>query len=255
MTGDDALRERVAELEARLERVTRAQAEHERTATDSQGRKWTVSDLMGMGLTRRQALGAVAAIVGGATLSSALSGQVAAQPTGDEGAVGQSGDRVEVWASEIDATEVATDERSVTNIVGAASHNTTQNLTTSAITQVTLDVNDIEDSSVVDVDLANNKLITKKSGKYFCVGQVTFAGSTGWSLGDFVRAQLVAGGTGRENQAHHTGANALFSVTATAIFDLAQNDDILLRAEQRAGQNEEITGTTSTNYLQVAFLG
>lgn len=105
---EEALRDRVAELEARLDATARAQAEHERSATDPQGRKWTVSDLMGMGLTRRQALGAVAAIAGGATLSSAFSGSAAAQPTGDEGVVGESGERVEVWASEVDALEVAT---------------------------------------------------------------------------------------------------------------------------------------------------
>lgn len=109
MAADDpALRERVSQLEAEIDTLTHGQARLERGALDAQGRRWTLGDFMAMGLTRRQALGALGSLAMGASLGAAITGQVRAQPTGDEGQVGQSGNRVEVWASEIDATEVAT---------------------------------------------------------------------------------------------------------------------------------------------------
>jgi len=116
MSSDaQALRERVAELEDRLDNLTRAQAEHEHVAVDDHGRMVSMDDLLAMGFTRRQALGAIAAIAGGASLATALTDQVMAQPTGNEGQVGTQANPVEVWASEIDATEVATAEGEITN--------------------------------------------------------------------------------------------------------------------------------------------
>lgn len=72
---------------------------------DKRTLKELLADYRDSSITRRAAMGGAAALMGGAAFGA---GRVTAQPTGDEGQVGQQGDRVEAWVSEMDALEVDT---------------------------------------------------------------------------------------------------------------------------------------------------
>lgn len=107
---DEAAKQRIAELEDRVDSLSHGQARLERGAVDETGQAWTMADLLNIGLSRRQAMGALASIAGGATLATALTQAVAADAsTSDgDGDVGQPGNRVDVFADGVDATSVST---------------------------------------------------------------------------------------------------------------------------------------------------
>jgi len=102
-----ALRERVGELEDRLTRLTQA----EDVAVDQDGRQWTLGDLMNIGLTRREAMLALSALVGGAALPYAISTAVTTEANAQSGAVGQIGtsdESVDVYGATVDADSLNT---------------------------------------------------------------------------------------------------------------------------------------------------
>jgi len=90
-SNEQELRERVAELEERIDDLTTAGE----VAVDAQGREWTLADLMNIGLTRRQALGTLAAMAGsGLTLWAAIresTGTAKAVGTSEVGQFGEPG--------------------------------------------------------------------------------------------------------------------------------------------------------------------
>jgi len=101
-----ALRERVAALEDRLDELTSREA----GTTDQQGRQWGPTDLMQLGLSRRQAIVAFGMLAGGAALPTALRSAVETAAASDGSAVGDVGsstNRVNVYAHVLNA-EAAT---------------------------------------------------------------------------------------------------------------------------------------------------
>jgi hypothetical protein len=100
----DALRDRVAQLEEQQEKLIQG-------AVDAQGRNWSVSDFLNLGLSRRQALTAVAAIASGATIGGALREAVGAASAGPstsdtDGDVGMPSNRVDLFADGVDANDL-----------------------------------------------------------------------------------------------------------------------------------------------------
>ncbi|WP_251342431.1 hypothetical protein [Haloplanus halophilus] len=100
----EALRDRVAQLEDQQEQLAQG-------ATDAQGRSWTVSDFLSLGLTRRQAVTALGLIAGGMALPTALTQSAVAAP-GDDGdtVLGSSSNRWDAWMDELDANAVSTEK-------------------------------------------------------------------------------------------------------------------------------------------------
>jgi len=103
-----ALRERVAALEDRLDELTSREA----GTTDQQGRQWGPTDLMQLGLSRRQAIVAFGMLAGGAALPTALRSAVETAAASDGSAVGDVGsstNRVNVYAHVLNADDVNSD--------------------------------------------------------------------------------------------------------------------------------------------------
>jgi len=104
----------VSELVERVEALEKTQEDLKQGAIDAQGRNWSVTDFLNLGLSRRQALSAVAVISGGGTAASALI-QVVSEPAaadpGDNGntTLGSSSNRWDAWMGEIDANTLSTD--------------------------------------------------------------------------------------------------------------------------------------------------
>ncbi|QGX95933.1 hypothetical protein EI982_14640 [Haloplanus rallus] len=99
----DALRNRVEQIEQRQEQLAQG-------AVDAQGRSWTVSDFLSLGLTRRQAVQALGLIASGVALPAALTRSAAAAP-GDDGdtVLGSSSNRWDAWMDEVDVNLLSTD--------------------------------------------------------------------------------------------------------------------------------------------------
>lgn len=105
----------IDELEKRVEQLEEKTTELEEGAIDAQGRKWTKSDLLNMGLTRRQAMAALGAIAGGTSIGAAIYQAIepaAAQASTSDGDddVGTPDNRVDVFADGVDANTLSTDE-------------------------------------------------------------------------------------------------------------------------------------------------
>lgn len=83
-----------------------------RVARDPNGNTWSISDFLGMGFTRREAIKLVGLVAGGMALGGAITEVVSAQAsTSDsDGNVGLPGDRVDVFADGVDANSVSTGE-------------------------------------------------------------------------------------------------------------------------------------------------
>jgi len=85
------LRERVAELEQRLDNLTTGGE----VAVDAEGREWSTADIMNLGLTRRQALGVLAVLAGSSvTIWAAIqeaTGTASATGTAEVGQFGEPG--------------------------------------------------------------------------------------------------------------------------------------------------------------------
>lgn len=116
MTDNDTIQE----LQHRVEQLEEQQEQLVQGAIDAQGRNWSVSDFLSMGLSRRQALTAVAAIASGATIGGALREAVgvasaAASTSDSDGDVGTPSSRVDVFADAVD-----TDQVSFVNFSGGA---------------------------------------------------------------------------------------------------------------------------------------
>lgn len=102
-------------LQKRVEQLEKKQQQLEEGAIDAQGRKWSVSDFLNMGLTRRQALSAIGAMAAGATLGTAIresigTASAAASDTDSDGDIGTPSDRVDIFAEGIDANSVNTQQ-------------------------------------------------------------------------------------------------------------------------------------------------
>jgi len=105
MTQEDQnLRARVAQLEDRL-----AEIEGIHTVKDEDGQEWSASDLMEMGLTRRQALAAIGtlAIYGGSIWGAVRYATQDARAATDQ--VGTSSQRVDLFADAVDANSITTE--------------------------------------------------------------------------------------------------------------------------------------------------
>jgi hypothetical protein len=101
----------IDELRDRVEQLEEQQAELKQGAVDAQGRAWSVSDFLNMGLTRRQALQSIGVLAGGATLGTAIQqavGVASADPstTDGDGDVGTPDNRVDVFADEVSAASL-----------------------------------------------------------------------------------------------------------------------------------------------------
>lgn len=100
------------ELLDRIEQLEEQQQQLVEGAVDAQGRSWTVSDFLNMGLTRRQAMTAVGAIAGGATLGTAIRKSIGiasadASTSDDDGDVGTPENRVDVFADGVDVNTIS----------------------------------------------------------------------------------------------------------------------------------------------------
>lgn len=98
--SEQELRERVNELEGRLDDLTT----DGEVATDAQGREWTIADLMNLGLTRRQALGAITTLATGATLWGAIQesiGTARAVGSGEVGQLGEPGRPIDAYVEDL----------------------------------------------------------------------------------------------------------------------------------------------------------
>lgn len=98
------LLERIEQLEKQQEKLTQG-------AVDSQGRRWTLSDFLNMGLKRRQAIKAISLVAGGASIGAAVMRSVSAAP-GDDGDTvwGSSSNRDDYYADELDANLVRAED-------------------------------------------------------------------------------------------------------------------------------------------------
>jgi hypothetical protein len=106
----------VEELAERIEQLEETQQELKQGAVDSQGRTWTLGSLLGIGLTRRQAIQAIGAIAAGVAAPVAISKSVEADP-GDNGRTtwGGPNNRFDAWLGEADAESISTDKGDITN--------------------------------------------------------------------------------------------------------------------------------------------
>jgi len=103
-------------------------------AVDQEGRKWTLGDLLGIGLTRREALLAFSALAGGMAFSRAIVSAVeTAEAQTAAGQVGTTDRRLDVYGNTVDSLSVNTDEETLTNGAVQARYNVTQGDTTSDV--------------------------------------------------------------------------------------------------------------------------
>jgi hypothetical protein len=251
---DDRLTKRVDAIERELAR----RDEQPNAVIDESGRQWRFRDFLNMGLTRRQAMSVVASLAAGATLGAALSDAVVAQPTGDEGQVGTQANPVELWASEIDATEVATDKASVTQVVGRAELTSSQTINTGTITQMNLDQQDIEDSDILTVDLQNNKITITQDGTYMVKGRATWAGSANWTSGDRLLSR-VSDDTNNvqkdEDDNSHHGENERFGQLSQAVYEISGDTDFIVEVFHDRGGDESLASSPGRTNLEVMRMG
>jgi len=109
------------ELRARVEQLEEKQEKLEESAVDAQGREWSVSDLLSMGLTRRQALTALGIVAGGAPIGVAIYravGTAAAEASTSDGDddVGSPDNRHDYFADGVDANSITTGKLSITEL-------------------------------------------------------------------------------------------------------------------------------------------
>jgi len=106
-TSDDGTDDRTEQLEARVAELEE-QLDDLKTAgdvaTDAQGRQWSAADFMNVGLTRRQALGAIAALASGAALHEAFQqavGVAEAAGSSQVGTIGEPGSPVDAYIEDL----------------------------------------------------------------------------------------------------------------------------------------------------------
>jgi hypothetical protein len=254
---DDRLTKRVDAIERELAR----RDEQPNAVIDESGRQWRFRDFLNIGLTRRQAMSVVASLAAGATLGAALSDAVVAQPTGDEGQVGTQANPVEVWASEIDASEAATAEAWITNTTNVKTHLESSIVLTdggfTALDMTTAQVTGPGGNTMTgwdnlgEWDDTNHKFIPDNSGKYFVSFQASVEAGTEVVLefedfSDSEKKKLEAQqGPASNDRDQYAGVSGLV--------DLVGGNDHLLQARVRDSPDgdAEITNGPHRTYLDI----
>jgi hypothetical protein len=197
---DEEATQRLAELEDRVDSLSHGQARLERGAVDENGQAWTLADLLNIGLSRRQAMGALASIAGGATLATALTQAVAADAsTSDgDGDVGQPGNRVDVFADGVDATSVTTESL----VIGGTLYEQDGNspFTVSSSTSATYTISGSYDEVLIIPESTNfyhDQLqvngITSSDYRILDNSDSRTTGQSEWDLGNFSnRSRLIS---------------------------------------------------------------
>jgi len=134
---DENVRARLAQLEDRVENLRASQ-----TATDDDGQEWSASQLVEMGLTRRQALFAIGtlAVYGGSIWAAIKHATGTAEAATDQ--VGLPNQRVDVFGDSVDANSVITDKFADTYVAPTPAEST----------DIGAEINDIHDNKASDGD-------------------------------------------------------------------------------------------------------
>lgn len=136
---------------------------------------------------------------------------------------------------------VSTAERSISKLGGRGISNSTQSISHKTVTTMELDaVDQMDDSSVLDVNTLNNRIRVKKAGWISMTGN----GDYSETIGDKTRYifQLTVNGTAISQYEGATGADQPAGGTLTDIKDLSVDDDIQLDIFQTSGGSKNIRG-------------
>lgn len=144
-------------------------------------------------------------------------------------------------------------------VVGFASLTSSQTIYSGHATQINLDnVEEEDDSSVIEVDLQNKKIVIKKEGLYGIIGKVTFDGSPNWGSGDRVENRIKVGWKIKSvTRVAHPGNNQIHTPGyAMWLFrEQSPDTDVTLECRHDVGSAETLHGSGMYNHLAVIKLG
>lgn len=248
--------ETVQELIERVEQLEEQQQRLVQGAVDSQGRAWSVSDFLNMGLTRRQALTAIAAIASGATLGVAIQEAVGVAEAGastsdGDGDVGTPSNPVDVFADGVDATSVTTDEVNVANLGPRAYLSTNQTISANTTTKVTFDSETFDDEA--EFDTANHQFVAEDSGRYSISATLLYDKAI--SSGVPIQALIYVNGSRVADCRKNTAASSYSSVSVDDTRDLAAGDYIEIYTRQGDSTSIDVFGGTDFTHVEITKEG
>jgi uncharacterized protein YunC (DUF1805 family) len=157
---------------------------------------------------------------------------------------------------------LTTGKASIAEVAGRASKvgGSTQSVSDNTITQVALDAVEVESSAadVVEVDLANNKIIIKEDGDYLVSGAVRYNDNANWSSGDPLEARVDVAGQieAVQNLPSVASPTTYMTPQATAIVTVSSSPvDVILEAFQNSGASAGVASSRQDTHLNVGRLG
>jgi len=146
------------------------------------------------------------------------------------------------------------EQRSITNLAAQAYQTSEQTVSNSTETKVQWDASEFEDTSVIDVDITNNKLIVQKAGLYLIMAKITFKNLPNDT---FVLSSLNINGALVESNPNFYLGNQVQDTThpVDAVERLSINDEIELFVDQRAGGDENTRAASQATNIKVVQLG
>lgn len=158
----------------------------------------------------------------------------------------------------VERESVVTDQASIGQVVGRAESNNNQTVSTSTVTQVNLNIVNIEDTDILSVDTSNDKISVTTDGTYLIRGKLTWLGSTNWSSGDLTLAR-VSDDTNDvlkdDQRTPHPGVDESLGMNTSALYTVSGNTDFVLEAYHERGGDETIEARPKFVFLEVVRIG
>jgi len=159
----------------------------------------------------------------------------------------------DLYGDSVDANSVSTDDLGITNVGGRGVKSSDQSIPNSTRTQVVIDGSDFEDdSSLIEVDTSNDKLIIKQTGIYILQVSVSWNDNLGDSI--YFLTELEQDGTVKSKHQQQTGGNQNPANSTSAIVRVTNpNSDITASVRQDSGPSKKLDDTGTS--ISVAKLG
>lgn len=145
---------------------------------------------------------------------------------------------------------------SVSNVATKAISGSSQTVSSSSITEITLIATQFESSRVVAGDTANDQLLIQEDGTYLVAGQVAYAGSADWTAGDRFQSRVLIGGSviSKMQRGHPGGTDDEHALTV-GIAEASAGEAVTLETYQDSGSDQSTATGGDTTYLSVARMG
>ena len=196
-------------------------------------------------ISRRSFLTAVAA-VGGVGL---VAGRSRAAPSwgSSSGTTGTSSTPLSEGYIQTLKSQTVTTERAAIAATSAVAYQTTdQSISSSTVTKITLDSAGLDQSQVLNVDLANNKIIVQEAGQYTVACELVWGSDSGWTTGDQAGVSPFVNGSAAVHNRHRKVGVDLEGKRQIYHSSFAANDSIDMRAFQDSG-GSKLTDSGQSN--------